>query len=89
MNLNKDKITYICSKALKSLKEKDLVVFKSNENSVLEKMISAFLLNIKEEEAIDAEVKRLIKENSLEGVNYSKAFNMIKKELAKKKGFKL
>lgn len=91
MKFDQKNIRYICEKALNDLKSKGVVVFKSEENIVLARMIKAFEDNLKDEERLNMEVKKLMaqyqNQASAEGVNSTKLFNMMKKELAKKKGF--
>lgn len=91
MKLNSVQIQYICEKVLRDLKEKDIVVFKVDEKTVLKRMIAELEKNLREEETIDAEAKKLLElhhnEVSSAGMNQAKLFMMLKKEIAKKKRF--
>jgi uncharacterized protein len=92
MKISEDKIKYLAEKAFHVLKEKELFTLKKgSEKDIIDKMHSAFLNNLKEEERIEEEVKTLMKqfESQLRKgeVSYSKMFQIAKKELAKKKGF--
>jgi len=93
MRLNTNQIQYICERVLKDLKEKNLIVFHSDEQSVLKRMMAEFEKNLKDEEAIDLEAKKLLAQHQGElnssGMNQGKFFMMLKKEIAKKKGFVL
>lgn len=91
MKLNANQIQHICEKILRDLKEKNIIVFKAEEGTVLKRMIHELEKNLKEEEAIELEAKKLLEvhhaELSASGMNQAKFFGMLKKEIAKKKGF--
>ena len=91
MKLDQKQIHHLCEKVLNELKTQNLVVFKSQEDAVLKRMIQEFEKNLKDEENIEAEAKKILvqhqREANAEGLNQSKLFAMLKKELAKKKGF--
>ncbi len=91
MKLDDAKVKYICQKVLDRLKEKHIIVFKAEEHTVLNCMIDAFTKNLKEEHNIDAEAKKIMEAHQAEmastGMNQSKMFMMIKKEIARKRGF--
>jgi hypothetical protein len=91
MKLNSNQIQYICEKVLRDLKEKDIIIFNSDENTVLKRMMAEFEKNLKDEENIEHEAKKLLAQHQGEvnnaGINQAKLFMMLKKEIAKKKGF--
>lgn len=93
MKLNVNQIQYICERVLRDLKEKDIIIFNTDENTVLKRMIAEFEKNLKEEDAIELEAKKLLTQHQGElnssGMNQGKFFMMLKKEIAKKKGFVL
>jgi uncharacterized protein len=93
MKLNVNQIQYICEKVLRDLKEKDIIVFNTDEHTVLKRMMAEFEKNLKEEDAIELEAKKLLVQHQAElnssGMNQGKFFMMLKKEIAKKKGFVL
>ncbi|MEI6079093.1 MAG: DUF507 family protein [bacterium] len=91
MKLNTNQIQYICEKVLRDLKDKDIIIFNKDENTVLKRMMAEFEKNLKEEEGIEAEAKKLLALHQGEsaGMNQAKLFMMMKKEIAKKKGFVL
>ena len=93
MKLNPVQIQYVCERILRDLKEKDLVVFKSEESKVLKRMIAELEKNLKEEDAIEDEARKLMErhdsEVSVGGINKGKLLMMLKKEIAKKKRFVL
>ena len=91
MKLEQKQIHYLCERVLHELKTKDLVVFKAEENVILKRMVEEFEKNLRDEANIEAEAKKLLvqyqREANAEGLNQAKLFTMLKKELAKKKGF--
>ena len=93
MKLNANQIQYICEKVLRDLKEKNIIVFNVDEHTVLKRMMAELEKNLKEEEAIELEAKKLLAQHQGElnssGMNQGKFFMMLKKEIAKKKGFVL
>ena len=91
MKLNTNQIQYICERVLRDLKDKDIIIFNKDENTVLKRMMAEFEKNLKEEESIEAEAKKLLALHQGEsaGMNQAKLFMMMKKEIAKKKGFVL
>ncbi len=92
MKISENKVKYLCEKIFRSLKEKNLVVIKKGEErDVVDKMQKAFLDNLQQEIEIEKQVKQLMSQFQADfqsgKLNYSKMFNLAKKELAKKKGF--
>ena len=91
MKLEQKQIRHLCEKVLNELKTKDLVVFKAEEEAVLKRMVEGFEQNLRDEANLEAEAKKLLvqyqREANAEGMNQAKLFTMLKKELAKKKGF--
>lgn len=91
MKLDDTKVKYICQKAMDKLKEKKLIVFKVEEHVALNCMIEAFNKNLKEEQNIELEAKKMMEAHKSEmltnGMNQSKMFMLIKKEIARKRGF--
>ena len=91
MKLNPTQIQYLCERVLRDLKEKDLIVFKSDEGKVLKRMMAELEKNLKEEAAIEDEARKLMELHDSEvsggGMNKGKLLMMLKKEIAKKKRF--
>jgi uncharacterized protein len=91
MKLDQKQIHHLCEKVLNELKTQNLVVFKAQEDAVLKRMIQEFEKNLRDEDVLEAEAKKLLvqyqREANAEGLNQAKLFMMLKKELAKKKGF--
>ena len=91
MKLEERQIHHVCEKILRGLKEKDLIVFKSEESVVLKRLIAEFEKNLKEEDLIETQVKKLLHEHESEvkgsEMNYSKLFNMMKNKIARDRGF--
>ena len=91
MKLEQKQIHYLCQKVLHELKAQDLIVFKGPEEAVLKRMMDEFEKNLRDEDNLEADAKKLLAqyqhEANAEGLNQAKLFMMLKKELAKKKGF--
>lgn len=91
MKFKKEQINFICDRVLRHLKEKDLIVFKSDELSVKNRMVQEFEKNIQQEIDINNKAKELLKEYGSKiksgELNESKVLLMIKKQLAKERGF--
>lgn len=75
---------------LEGLKEKDLIIFKADEEVVLKKIIEVFLADLRAEDALDREIEELLSSHSeamdSERVDYRRMFNMIKGKLARERG---
>ncbi len=75
---------------INTLKKNDFFKLTGKENSVRGKIKEVVLENIKEEEALDREVKRLMEAYADQidrgEIDSRKAFGMIKAKLAKEKG---
>ena len=91
MKIEQKQIHYLCEKVLHELKNQDIIIFKAEEEAVLKRMIEEFEKNLRDEANIEAEAKKLLvqyqNQANAEGMNQTKLFSMLKKELAKKKGF--
>ncbi len=89
MRLTKEQVQVISSLIFENLKKKQLVVFKTEEEVVMKRILEIFLSDLKAEDEFDREVEKLLKTHSreLEGgeVNYKKMFNMVKSKLAKER----
>ena len=93
MKINNEQIRYLCQRVFDELKAKGVLVLKVEENVIVKRMMDEMEKNFKEEENIDAEAKKMLAQYkdqiSGAGMNQSKLFAMLKKEIAKKKGFVL
>jgi hypothetical protein len=91
MKLSPEQIRYICEKVLRTLKDQHIVVFKTEEPKVLERMVKAFEKNLLDEQKLeeDAQKALLAIEDQMKDadVNKTKMFNLIKKKLADERGF--
>ncbi len=89
MRLTKEQVQVISSLIFENLKKKQLVVFKTEEEVVMKRILEIFLSDLKAEDEFDREVEKLLETHSreLEGgdVNYRKMFNMVKSKLAKER----
>jgi len=75
---------------IERLKEKDLVVFKAQENKVLEKVREIIIRDLKAEDDLDREVEEILKTHTgaidNQKIDYRKMFSMIKGKLARERG---
>ncbi len=89
MRLTKEQVQVISSLIFENLKKKQLVVFKTEEEVVMKRILEIFLSDLRAEDEFDREVEKLLETHSreLEGgdVNYRKMFNMVKTKLAKER----
>ncbi len=93
MRIKRDQIDQITKSVLSGLKEKGLIVFKADEDKVLERMRRAVIEDMRAEEALDREVEGILNSHMGEmdrgGVDYRKMFRMLKNKLAKERGIVL
>jgi hypothetical protein len=93
MRLTREQVDKISALILKGLKEKDLIVFKADEEVVLTRVKDAILDDLQAEDALDREVEEILKTHSGElnsgQVDYRKMFGMIKGKLARERGIVL
>ena len=91
MKISSEQTKYLCQKVFDELKNKGILVLKADDQVIIKRMIDEMEKNFKEEDAIDAEAKKMLVQYQSQisdaGMNQSKLFNMLKKEIAKKKGF--
>ncbi len=74
---------------LGKLEEKKLVVLKAPEEKIHQALVQTFFANLEEEERLHQEAERILEENikESEGLDRQKMFLMIKRKLAKDRGF--
>lgn len=91
MKIKQDQVERVCRLVLEHLKEKKMISFKVPENQVYQKLVHVFLKNLHDEDGIDEEAKRILEEtlqeSSDEMLDRQKMFLMIKRKIAKDKGF--
>ncbi|MEE8575193.1 MAG: DUF507 family protein [Thermodesulfobacteriota bacterium] len=89
MKLTTDQVEKITGLILARLKEKDLIIFKADEELVLRKMIEAFTADLRAEDALDREVEAMLETHSgtmsQDGINQRRMFGMIKNKLARER----
>ena len=89
MRLTKEQVQVLSSLIFENLKKKQLVVFKTEEEVVMKRILEIFLRDLKAEDQLDREVEKLMETYSKEfeggDVNYRKMFNMVKAKLAKER----
>lgn len=90
MRLTKEQVEKLSDLVLKRLKERELIVFKTDEKKVLDKIRDVMLADMRAEESLDKEVEELLKSHSgainSQKADYRKMFNMVKTKLARERG---
>jgi len=93
MKLSREQVEKLSKRILDSLREKKIIVMKSDEKIVLTKISETMLGNLHAEDALNAEVERMLEEHSREmaseKVDYKRMFTMLKTKLAKERGIVL
>lgn len=91
MKLSKEQVTFLSDKLFQHVKQKELLILKADENKIKTKIANIIQKNIDDEQKLDADVKKLLKDNEalMKGVNFSKVFQMTKKKLAEDRNFVL
>ena len=90
MKIKQEQVERCCRLILEHLKEKKMITLKVPEGQVYQKLVDTFLKNLKQEEQIDVDAKALLEktlENSSQDLDRQKMFLMIKRKLAKDRGF--
>jgi hypothetical protein len=90
MRLTKTQIDKISELILKRLKDNNLIVFKTDEALVLERVVTAILDDMRAEDELDREVEAMLKAHSAEVesgmIDYRRMFSMIKGKLVRERG---
>ncbi len=90
MRLTKTQVDKISELIMKSLKDKGLIVFKTDPAVVLERVVTAILDDLKAEDELDREVEGMLKAHSSEveagRIDYRRMFSMIKGKLVRERG---
>lgn len=90
MKIKQEQVERCCRLILEHLKEKKLIILKAPENKVYQKLVDTFLKNVKEEEQLEEQARALLEktlESSSEDLDRQKMFLLIKRKLAKDRGF--
>ncbi len=89
MKLTEEQVETIVKKVVNNLKDKNLIIYKTDEKIVHNRMVEAFIANLRAEDRLDDEVKEMIESHSSEmdenQVDYRKMFNMIKNRLIRER----
>jgi hypothetical protein len=89
MKLTTTQIETISTKILARLKEKELIIFKIDEETVLKRVIRAITEDLRAEDRLDREVEAILESHSGslndDGIDYRKMFNMIKGKLVRER----
>ncbi len=87
MRLKEPQIKHLCQKVLLTLRAKQLIILKKPESEILAKMEDIFTKDLKVEQDIDREAKRLLEQLEAKGgtgnIDRQKMFLLIKKQLIK------
>ena len=90
MRLSKEQVEKISRIILDNLKAKGLIVFKTPEDAVLNRVIEIFSNDLKAEDGLDREVEEILKGHAKEieagRMDYRKMFSLIKGKLVKERG---
>ena len=92
MKIKQDQVEKVCRMALEGLKEKKMIKLKAPERVVFDAMVSTVLKNFDEENQIDQKAHELLEETLStlpEDVDRQKMYMLIKRKLAKDRGFVL
>ena len=91
MRLRPEEVDRICKKILIKWKSVHLVRPKVPEEKVLKKMVDVFLGNLQEEDRINQQAEKMMaqleRQTRGQDIDQRKMLLMIKKQLAKEKGF--
>jgi hypothetical protein len=89
MKLTNTQIETISAKILSRLREKELIIFKSDEATVLKRVELAITEDLRAEDKLDREVEAILESHSGslkdDGIDYRKMFNMIKGKLVRER----
>ncbi len=88
MRLNETQIRLVCQKLLHTLRGKQLIHLKANEAEILSKMEEIFAKDLKVEDQINEEAEKILEQYASKAgsdLDRDKMFQMIKRELIKKK----
>ena len=91
MKIKQEEAQQICRLILERLKEKKLVILKAPQDKVDEALRQTFLHNMREEEEIDQRARQILEENMEANpeLDRHKMFLLIKRKIAKERGFVL
>jgi len=91
MRLKPEEIQRIARRIVRNLKEKGVASFKTDESKILARIEAVFVKNLNEEGAIEEEVRRLMDQYRAQvasgAIDPQKAYQMIKKQVAKDRKF--
>ncbi|MBU4484243.1 DUF507 family protein [bacterium] len=92
MRLNRFQIDRIAKIILKELKDKKLAAFRVDEGLIRDEIVGAIVENFEAEDKLNDEAHKLLAQHRKGigmGLDEDKALAMIRRQLAKKKGFVL
>lgn len=86
MRLKEPQVKHLCQKVLLTLRAKQLIILKKPESAILTRMEEIFQKDLRVEQDIDREAKRLLEEYAEKAgpnIDRQKMFTLIKKQLVK------
>ncbi len=93
MKLKETQIKKLANHVYRKLTEKKLLILRGKENQIIESIIKVITNNMMEEARLDEQARKMLDEHRQKlppgELDMQRAFNMIKKQLAKEKKFVL
>ena len=92
MKIKQEEVQRVCRLVLEKLKEKKLITMKVKEADIYKALVETFLKNLQQEEDINQEATRILDENTDAygvDVDRQKMYLLIKRKIAKERGFVL
>jgi hypothetical protein len=90
MRLTTEQIEKLTTAILRRLQEKELIVLKTDEHTVLARMEKSFMDDFKAEDELDREVEKMMESHTdqidTQRLDYRRMFNMIKNKLVRERG---
>ncbi len=89
MRLTTDQIETISGLILTRLKERELIIFKVDEETVYKRVVRSITEDLRAEDQLDREVESILETHSgtleEDGIDYRKMFSMIKGKLVRER----
>lgn len=93
MKLSREQIDKLSRSILETLRDKHLMVIKSDEHKVIARITEVMLKDMHAEEDLDREVEKVLEAHTREitsgKLDYKRMFTMLKAKLAKERGIVL
>jgi hypothetical protein len=89
MRLSREQVEKISDIIFNTLKGKKLLIFKTDEATVLNRIVELFIQDLRAEDKLDREVEDIMKTHAKEiddgRMDYRRMFNLIKSKLARER----